>query len=102
MIRRPPRSTLFPYTTLFFFNDTATTEIYTFPYTTLFRLKNSQYARPFGGHSPVWRERPQMLFPFDGAPERRPFSTERGRRSCAGDRKNTRLSSSHQIISYTV
>src|SRR3954449_3683121 len=29
MIRRPPRSTLFPYTTLFFFNDTATTEIYT-------------------------------------------------------------------------
>ena len=31
MIRRPPRSTLFPYTTLFFFffNDTATTEIST-------------------------------------------------------------------------
>src|SRR3954464_3209784 len=29
MIRRPPRSTLFPYTTLFLFNDTATTEIYT-------------------------------------------------------------------------
>src|SRR2546422_10905334 len=31
MIRRPPRSTLFPSTTLFlfFFNDTATTEIYT-------------------------------------------------------------------------
>src|SRR5260370_41724819 len=30
MIRRPSRSTLFPYTTLFrfFFNDTATTEIY--------------------------------------------------------------------------
>src|SRR5260370_36266173 len=31
MIRRPPRCTLFPRTTifLFFFNDTATTEIYT-------------------------------------------------------------------------
>src|SRR3989440_8114231 len=31
MIRRPPRSSLLPYTTLFlfFFNDTATTEIYT-------------------------------------------------------------------------
>src|SRR3954464_8186609 len=29
MIRRPPRSTLFPYTTLFRSNDTATTEIYT-------------------------------------------------------------------------
>src|SRR3954465_16091706 len=33
MIRRPPRSTLFPYTTLFRSNDTATTEIYTFPTT---------------------------------------------------------------------
>src|SRR2546426_9575522 len=39
MIRRPPRSTLFPYTTLFrsgseelfFFNDTPTTEIYPLP-----------------------------------------------------------------------
>src|SRR3954467_5302573 len=29
MIRRPPRSTLFPYTTLFRSNDTATPEIYT-------------------------------------------------------------------------
>src|SRR3954462_11577954 len=29
MIRRPPRSTHFPYTTLFRSNDTATTEIYT-------------------------------------------------------------------------
>src|SRR4051795_13532776 len=29
MMRRPPRATLFPYPTLFFFNDTATTEIYT-------------------------------------------------------------------------
>src|SRR3954462_2782697 len=29
MIRRPTRSTLFPYTTLFRSNDTATTEIYT-------------------------------------------------------------------------
>src|SRR3954449_8384104 len=29
MIRPPPRSTLFPYTTLFRSNDTATTEIYT-------------------------------------------------------------------------
>src|SRR3954467_10843312 len=29
MIRRPPRSPLFPYTTLFRSNDTATTEIYT-------------------------------------------------------------------------
>src|SRR3954462_10186870 len=35
MIRRPPRSTLFPYTTVFRSNDTATTEIYPLSYTTL-------------------------------------------------------------------
>src|SRR3989337_3880560 len=29
MMRRPERSTLFPYLSFFFFNDTATTEIYT-------------------------------------------------------------------------
>src|SRR3954471_25099145 len=30
MIRRPPRSTLFPYTTLFRSNDTATTTLFAF------------------------------------------------------------------------
>src|SRR5947209_20622476 len=31
---------LFFYSFIFFFNDTATTEIYTFPYTTLFRSRS--------------------------------------------------------------
>src|SRR3954465_14867446 len=35
MIRGPPRSTLFPYPTLFRSNDTATTEIYTLSLQTL-------------------------------------------------------------------
>src|SRR5258708_19962024 len=60
MIRRPPRSTLFPYTTLF--------------RSLLFRRRST------GG----WRASAWI-------PE-----TERG------DRKSTRLNSSHQIISYAV
>src|SRR5258708_30585663 len=59
MIRRPPRSTLFPYTTLF---------------------RSGWTARP--GR----RQRP--------APEQNADET--------GDRKSTRLNSSHQIISYAV
>src|SRR6478735_1229793 len=59
MMRRPPRSTLFPYTTLF--------------------------------RSPPRRARP---------PRRRPATP--GRCRCAGDRKSTRLNSSHLVISYAV
>src|SRR2546430_13592570 len=64
----------------FFFNDTATTEIYTFPYTTLFRSRRT-IARP------------------------RKFPTIAGRRprlSGTSDRKSTRLNSSHSQISYAV
>src|SRR5258708_14508698 len=59
MIRRPPRSTLFPYTTLF----------------------RSRHAAP---DLPAGR----------GGPGRGPQD--------GGDRKSTRLNSSHQIISYAV
>src|SRR5476649_2348033 len=60
MIRRPPRSTLFPYTTLF--------------------------------RSP---EHPIGVV-------RRRHSSRRQRRHRAGDRKSTRLNSSHTVISYAV
>src|SRR5947209_14821781 len=59
MIRRPPRSTLFPYTTLF----------------------RSHYASSRNG----------CVCPFTG-----------GHRSRGGDRKSTRLNSSHANISYAV
>src|SRR2546430_7868409 len=62
MIRRPPRSTLFPYTTLFRSRDRA-------------RLEETRERLPGGG---------------DGAREDR------------GDRKSTRLNSSHSQISYAV
>src|SRR5258708_16797722 len=65
MIRRPPRSTLFPYTTLF----------------------RSHLGR--GDEDGVARER-QVQQLVDGAPPD------------AGDRKSTRLNSSHQIISYAL
>src|SRR5258708_16248893 len=65
MIRRPPRSTLFPYTTLFRSWESTTRPVPTI--------------RPDGS-----RRRDQRIW-ADG-----------------GDRKSTRLNSSHQIISYAV
>src|SRR5256885_11750081 len=81
MIRRPPRSTLFPYTTLF----------------------RSQLAYParrldapgHGGRR--MRRQPGQAgqgLVADGA--------VRGGRSQRGDRKSTRLNSSHLVISYAV
>src|SRR5438034_7491125 len=70
MIRRPPRSTLFPYTTLFR-SDAG--------------LERLPWLRPdlFGdGHQSVDR------VPID--------------RAAKGDRKSTRLNSSHTVISYAV
>src|SRR5256885_5320849 len=75
MIRRPPRSTLFPYTTLF---------------------RSSQLQVPghfdpgAGGHGGVFHfraEKPQEHGSQDGY---------------APDRKSTRLNSSHLVISYAV
>src|SRR3712207_8357969 len=66
MIRRPPRSTLFPYTTLFRSVET---------------ISSSRY-----GARSVARSRPK----FDSA---EPYG---------GDRKSTRLNSSHANISYAV
>src|SRR2546422_5600065 len=81
MIRRPPRSTLFPYTTLFRSHRAA------------------RDARPdaHAGGLPVRQ---------DGGPGRRPGGAAaraggRGRRGDR-DRKSTRLNSSHGYISYAV
>src|SRR5438552_13672553 len=69
MIRRPPRSTLFPYTTLF-------------------------------------RSRSGGTAGRSGPPRARRRGASRGSRgsrsAASGDRKSTRLNSSHQIISYAV
>src|SRR5256885_5391940 len=78
MIRRPPRSTLFPYTTLF-----------------------------RSGHGGV-RQRPDargdrrvLPLPLHRRPPRGLGGREPGPRR-GGDRKSTRLNSSHLVISYAV
>src|SRR5256885_3949476 len=75
MIRRPPRSTLFPYTTLF--RSLVTLE-----------SKRRLYAR---AEAEGW-----LLF-FEHDP-----AVVAGRLGRDGDRKSTRLNSSHLVISYAV
>src|SRR5258708_13582350 len=73
MIRRPPRSTLFPYTTLFRSNEA---------------LHRRRRPRVFADHE-LHRDAP-------------PGDLMLGLVHRAQDRKSTRLNSSHQIISYAV
>src|SRR2546422_11429523 len=91
MIRRPPRSTLFPYTTLFRSHD-------------LGNLAHVAQAHELPGLARVGRhEDPAAIdhvvarIPFPGA---HPYDVRvRGRER---DRKSTRLNSSHGYISYAV
>src|SRR5256885_5875975 len=84
MIRRPPRSTLFPYTTLF-------------------RSSLVQATRPFRASDQLGGLAARAARPFPEnlmniiqiAREIITFSTH-------GDRKSTRLNSSHLVISYAV
>src|SRR5258708_27488538 len=83
MIRRPPRSTLFPYTTLF---------------RSQHRRRDFQLARELGYAGlrhvtwPPCRPRPAL----------RLRTNAQGGAGKETDRKSTRLHSSHQIISYAV
>src|SRR2546430_11126996 len=92
MIRRPPRSTLFPYTTLFRSNDQALS----------FEEKNVNHATrpstPADARTPAdsWREKPRRHCQRQ---RRRGKNHGRGE---SGDRKSTRLNSSHSQISYAV
>src|SRR5260221_10706919 len=87
MIRRPPRSTLFPYTTLF--------------RSPPWMLDGEAQARPGMEDTGRWQPAvfdgahlsPCRLVPLASAPER--SHPER-------DRKSTRLNSSHTVISYAV
>src|SRR5690348_18101478 len=74
MIRRPPRSTLFPYTTLF--------------RSVLQRQQRDRPERAGRGH-------------HDGGPARPP-GPRQGSGRLLRDRKSTRLNSSHPSISYAV
>src|SRR2546430_10217221 len=85
MIRRPPRSTLFPYTTLF-------------------RSQAEGYTITFASRQEEENERGKA-----GTGAKSPPAFASARRNCAsciedaaGDRKSTRLNSSHSQISYAV
>src|SRR2546430_4754540 len=81
MIRRPPRSTLFPYTTLFrswFKSDHAPADPY-----------------PPAAHSLV----PATILAANATETHR---SKEGLRDASQDRKSTRLNSSHSQISYAV
>src|SRR5258708_28634789 len=86
MIRRPPRSTLFPYTTLF---RSMPPEGYRRGAAT---LADSGSGRP----SADTTDSPAVFQAI------RAIEGEEYRRGVGGDRKSTRLNSSHQIISYAV
>src|SRR3712207_7231591 len=75
MIRRPPRSTLFPYTTLF-------------------RSRRAHPVPRAGGLGVLAGEQERPLVDVDGPHLRL--------RAYDGDRKSTRLNSSHANISYAV
>src|SRR2546426_9035256 len=82
MIRRPPRSTLFPYTTLF-------------------RSPARAASRRHGGRAGtagLSRDVPRGLDRHHAAPH----PPRRGALQGGEDRKSTRLNSSHLVISYAV
>src|SRR2546430_5297791 len=91
MIRRPPRSTLFPYTTLF---RSKKGEISPEPVRT-----------PFGFHAvKVLDVRAGGKKPLKdvAAPIRDKLQAEAAEKAMTTDRKSTRLNSSHSQISYAV
>src|SRR5689334_23905454 len=77
MIRRPPRSTLFPYTTLFRSRD---------------RIQGHGRDRAFNALSKA-----ELAVPRQSKP-----NCSRHERAERADRKSTRLNSSHSSISYAV
>src|SRR5256885_4045886 len=86
MIRRPPRSTLFPYTTLF----RSSTQSASLPQHSLRQVKVThprEALLTYHAHS-------KEVSSIDWSPE--------GTRIVSGDRKSTRLNSSHLVISYAV
>src|SRR3712207_7550024 len=81
MIRRPPRSTLFPYTTLF---RSILPLLYMYENTVAF-------ARKMDAEDPLYTYRNQFYIP-----------QQNGKEVIYLDRKSTRLNSSHANISYAV
>src|SRR3712207_8138790 len=87
MIRRPPRSTLFPYTTLFRSTALQLDSISARPH--------PDALRPCPGGGDCYHELPRIL-------KRRSSQNGDSPKKLFADRKSTRLNSSHANISYAV
>src|SRR3712207_8984401 len=92
MIRRPPRSTLFPYTTLF----RSAAELGA----SLGRVANNPRHRPIVTTQQT--DAPVLVADLDPADLRRRVMLRHQPGPAALDRKSTRLNSSHANISYAV
>src|SRR5258708_28052859 len=90
MIRRPPRSTLFPYTTLFRSLEKTGRELY------------QRACEALKQDAAAGRINPQRFVP--AAHDQWPLAAQEfdAGEEPETDRKSTRLNSSHQIISYAV
>src|SRR5207253_11447178 len=91
LLRQPPSSTLFPYTTLFRSREAARKRP---PALTISTALPARACRGRG----TWRENTEPVAQQMGARRQRP----RPRQSRRSDRKSTRLNSSHVAISYAV
>src|SRR2546426_12594784 len=102
MIRRPPRSTLFPYTTLFrSANVIAFNRSFDGGVTWDAQRTIAPKAIPFDIGIPAEVVRRALVYP--ACDTDRSKSAHRGQLYCAWiDRKSTRLNSSHLVISYAV
>src|SRR3712207_8689966 len=92
MIRRPPRSTLFPYTTLFRSSRTPATSPDKLPENRC-ELRRTGALPPFGCNAPL------CVLGLVQAADRAGAAVDRWSHA---DRKSTRLNSSHANISYAV
>src|SRR3712207_8593610 len=93
MIRRPPRSTLFPYTTLFRSEAVGVR-----------RVGEGGEVRPVEAHHHEERAvgAPPAYLPHGHVPQQVRVEVAGGVVGVFGDRKSTRLNSSHANISYAV
>src|SRR2546426_8294654 len=87
MIRRPPRSTLFPYTTLFRSPGESATE----DGVVLWQANRAKFS--------LWKQHPRE---DDEGRNQEAFQGVQGALHDGPDRKSTRLNSSHLVISYAV
>src|SRR5256885_5085366 len=85
MIRRPPRSTLFPYTTLFRSNSVASADS-DYDALPLDGIRASAPPMRLRAENPEWIAAYRALYGY----------------AFTEDRKSTRLNSSHLVISYAV